>query len=82
MIVSAYDSNSYLDDNEATQAAFTSDGFYKTGDLAHLVNGEYVIDGRTSADCEYINHIITKLLFQIHSNFGQLYDITASRSQL
>ncbi|MCJ1348491.1 hypothetical protein MMC31_006723, partial [Peltigera leucophlebia] len=40
----------YLDDDEATQAAFTTDGFYKTGDYAHLVNGEYVIDGRTSTD--------------------------------
>ena len=52
--------NSYLDDDEATQAAFTSDGFFKTGDYAHLVNGEYVIDGRTSSDCKYIDHFCRK----------------------
>lgn len=52
--------NSYLDDDEATQAAFTSDGFYKTGDYAHVVNGEYVIDGRTSTDCKYIDHFYRK----------------------
>lgn len=54
--------DSYLGDDEATKAAFTSDGFYKTGDYAHLVNGEYVIDGRTSTDCKYkyFDHIYRK----------------------
>ncbi|KAL8789899.1 MAG: hypothetical protein Q9195_006609 [Heterodermia aff. obscurata] len=40
----------YLDDHEATQAALTSDGFFKTGDYAYCVDGEYVIEGRISTD--------------------------------
>lgn len=40
----------YLHDDDATRAALTSDGFFKTGDYARLVDGEYVIEGRTSTD--------------------------------
>lgn len=54
--------NSYLDDEEATQAAYTSDGFFKTGDCARLINGDYVIDGRASTDCKYMDHIDRKVL--------------------
>lgn len=62
MIAFAYSVNSYLDDDEATRAAFTSDGFYKTGDNAHLVDGEYIIDGRSSSDCKCIDHFLRKAL--------------------
>ena len=48
------DTNSYLDDHDATLAAFTSDGFFKTGDYAYCVDNEYVIEGRISTDCQYI----------------------------
>lgn len=58
VIAFAYCVNSYLGDDEATRAAFTSDGFYKTGDNAHLVDGEYIIDGRSSADCKCIDHFL------------------------
>lgn len=58
VIASAYSVNSYLDDDEATRAAFTSDGFYKTGDNAHLVDGEYIIDGRSSSDCKCIDRFL------------------------
>ncbi|RDW72328.1 uncharacterized protein DSM5745_07500 [Aspergillus mulundensis] len=36
----------YLGDEQATQAAFTTDGYYRTGDLAHRVGEDYVFDGR------------------------------------
>lgn len=49
---------SYLGNDEATRAAFTSDGFYKTGDKAHLVDGEYIIDGRSTADCKCIDYYL------------------------
>lgn len=45
--------NRYLDDDEATKAAFTNDGFFKTGDHAHRVGDDVVIDGRISTDCKY-----------------------------
>lgn len=60
VIAFAYSVNSYLDDDEATRAAFTSDGFYKTGDNAHLVDGEYIIDGRSSSDCKCIDRFLRK----------------------
>lgn len=50
--LTVWDNNSYLDDEEATNAAFTSDGFYKTGDNARRVGDEYVIEGRATTDCE------------------------------
>ncbi|KAK0724920.1 hypothetical protein B0H67DRAFT_569137 [Lasiosphaeris hirsuta] len=40
----------YLDDIEATKAAFTSDGFFKTGDYVSRLGKEYVFEGRTSTD--------------------------------
>ncbi|KAI1279487.1 acyl-CoA synthetases/AMP-acid ligases II [Xylaria sp. FL0933] len=40
----------YLDDETATAAAFTPDGFYKTGDIARRVEDEYIIEGRASTD--------------------------------
>ena len=39
--------HSYLNDPDATQAAFTKDGFYKTGDLATCrADGSYALVGR------------------------------------
>lgn len=35
---------------EATQSAFTTDGWFKTGDIAELVDGSYRILGRNSTD--------------------------------
>ncbi|KAM4055712.1 AMP-binding enzyme [Hirsutella rhossiliensis] len=40
----------YLDDEEMTRAALDEDGYYKTGDLAELRDGEYVFGGRASSD--------------------------------
>ncbi|KAE8327837.1 hypothetical protein BDV39DRAFT_204551 [Aspergillus sergii] len=40
----------YLGDEAATRAVFTEDGFYKTGDVAHVVGKDYVFDGRLSAE--------------------------------
>ncbi|KAI0132399.1 acyl-CoA synthetases/AMP-acid ligases II [Xylariales sp. AK1849] len=40
----------YLGDEKATRAAFTSDGFFKTGDSVVKVGNEYVIEGRVSTD--------------------------------
>ena len=39
----------YLGDPEATDAAFTADGWLRTGDLAHVRDdGRFVLDGRSS----------------------------------
>jgi long-subunit acyl-CoA synthetase (AMP-forming) len=43
---------SYLNNEEATKAVLDKDGFYHTGDLAHLEVDEYIFDGRASSDCE------------------------------
>ncbi|POR37072.1 Acyl-CoA synthetase family member 3, mitochondrial [Tolypocladium paradoxum] len=40
----------YIGDEEASKAAFDEEGYLKTGDLAHIVDGEYVFDGRATAD--------------------------------
>jgi non-ribosomal peptide synthetase component E (peptide arylation enzyme) len=46
-----------LDNPQKTEASFDADGFYRTGDEAHLVNGEYVLDGRLSSDCKFQNEL-------------------------
>jgi malonyl-CoA/methylmalonyl-CoA synthetase len=38
--------SSYVGDDKATQDAFDEEGFYKTGDLVDLRNGEYFMVGR------------------------------------
>ncbi|KAB8272175.1 hypothetical protein BDV30DRAFT_227580 [Aspergillus minisclerotigenes] len=43
----------YLDDPEATKACFDEDGFYKSSDIAHLVDDEYIFDGRTQDYIKY-----------------------------
>lgn len=41
----------YLHDREATIAAHTEDGYFRTGDLAHVDENEFIfIDGRVSTD--------------------------------
>ncbi|OOQ87248.1 hypothetical protein PEBR_18219 [Penicillium brasilianum] len=40
----------YLNNPEATRAAFTEDGFYRTGDMAHMDGDEFIFDGRVSSD--------------------------------
>lgn len=40
----------YWQKPEATRAAFTTDGWFKTGDIAELSNGYYRILGRSSVD--------------------------------
>jgi malonyl-CoA/methylmalonyl-CoA synthetase len=44
-------SRRYLNDPVATKQAFTTDGFYRTGDCGHKVGDDYVFDGRVSSDC-------------------------------
>lgn len=46
------DSFRYLDNPEATDAAFDEDGYYKTGDSAYWSEGEFVLMGRDS-ECEF-----------------------------
>lgn len=44
---------SYFNDQAKTHDSLTDDGYFKTGDLAHVDhNGLYIFDGRASADCE------------------------------
>lgn len=43
----------YLYDPVATAAAFTTDGYYKTGDIARSEGDYYFILGRASIDSEY-----------------------------
>ncbi|KIM94583.1 hypothetical protein OIDMADRAFT_60364 [Oidiodendron maius Zn] len=40
----------YLGDEAATRAAFSIDGFYRSGDLAHRIGDDYILDGRASGD--------------------------------
>ncbi|CEJ81029.1 hypothetical protein VHEMI01181 [[Torrubiella] hemipterigena] len=42
----------YIGDEAATAAAMTDDGFYRTGDAARCIDGEYVLEGRESSDCK------------------------------
>lgn len=42
---------SYLDDQEITSAALDEDGYFRTGDLAELKDGEYLFRGRALSDC-------------------------------
>jgi long-subunit acyl-CoA synthetase (AMP-forming) len=44
--------NSYIGDKKATQAAFDSEGFLKTEDLAKYHNGQYFLLGRENLDCK------------------------------
>ncbi|OBS21185.1 hypothetical protein FPOA_07523 [Fusarium poae] len=40
----------YFGDDELTKAAFDNEGYYKTGDLAELRDGQYWFRGRASSD--------------------------------
>lgn len=44
--------NSYIGDEEKTASAFDEEGYFKTGDLAKIVEGEYVFTGRASVGCK------------------------------
>jgi malonyl-CoA/methylmalonyl-CoA synthetase len=45
--------NRYAGDEEATRAAFDEEGYYKTGDLAEIRDGQYFFVGRANSDCVY-----------------------------
>lgn len=54
---------SYLGDPEATRAAFDEEGFYKTGDIVELREGEIIFHGRKRDDCkcgDQFNNMIAK----------------------
>ncbi|KAM4066050.1 AMP-binding enzyme [Hirsutella rhossiliensis] len=40
----------YIGEEEATRDAFDDEGYFKTGDLAYLKDGEFVFAGRSNAD--------------------------------
>ncbi|KAJ6788589.1 hypothetical protein PWT90_05348 [Aphanocladium album] len=40
----------YLNDDEATKAAFDDEGYFKTGDMGRKWGDEYFVDGRVSRD--------------------------------
>ncbi|KAM3438750.1 hypothetical protein MY4824_003052 [Beauveria thailandica] len=42
----------YIENEEATKAAFDDEGYYKTGDLGHVVGDKYVFEGRANDDCK------------------------------
>ncbi|KAK2758037.1 hypothetical protein FQN54_004443 [Arachnomyces sp. PD_36] len=67
----------YLDNEESTRAAFDADGFLKTGDMAHLVGENYVMDGRKSTDFIQHNGSIFSLL-EIESHMSELPYISES----
>ena len=48
--------NSYIGDKQLTQDAFDEEGYFKTGDLAILKNGEYIFAGRASNDCKFYQY--------------------------
>lgn len=52
LIIPHHRLHSYLGDADATKASFDDEGFFKTGDLAHLESGEYIFDGRAKTDCK------------------------------
>lgn len=81
---SAHTSISYLDDDAATQAAITEDGYFMTGDHARRVGDDIVIEGRISTDCTFFRTLFAP--FKFYGDpwliFRQLYDITVSKSLL
>ncbi|KAJ6000799.1 hypothetical protein N7481_001208 [Penicillium waksmanii] len=40
----------YWNNERATREAFDEEGFYRTGDLVHRVDGDYIIQGRAATD--------------------------------
>ncbi|ODM23811.1 hypothetical protein SI65_01400 [Aspergillus cristatus] len=50
LVKSPYVFSHYVGDPDTTAAQFDAEGFYKTGDLAHLDNGNYAIQGRATSD--------------------------------
>ena len=49
---------SYLDNPEATEAAFDEEGYFRTGDSARLVGSNVVLDGRFKTDCKPVSCIL------------------------
>ncbi|KAJ5350826.1 hypothetical protein N7541_008553 [Penicillium brevicompactum] len=55
----------YLNDEEATKAAFDEEGFFRTGDQAHMEGDEFIFDGRASADFLQVStYLIPALLVE------------------
>ncbi len=42
----------YIDDEKLSRDAFDDEGYYKTGDLAELRDGQYYFTGRENSDCK------------------------------
>jgi hypothetical protein len=55
---------SYLGNEEATRAAFDEEGYYRTGDMADLENGELLLHGRERDDCKYFQIPILGFVFE------------------
>jgi malonyl-CoA/methylmalonyl-CoA synthetase len=70
---------SYLGDDAATRAAFTSDGFYRSGDLAHLTGEDYILDGRASGDCKLEMFSMFGSGFAFYPYFYSIVEIRLTR---
>ncbi|EFE37943.1 adenylate-forming enzyme AfeA [Trichophyton verrucosum HKI 0517] len=46
-----FENSSYIGDNHTVESIFDKEGYYKTGDLANYINGEYIFAGRVATDC-------------------------------
>ncbi|KAJ5300657.1 uncharacterized protein N7443_005659 [Penicillium atrosanguineum] len=60
----------YLDNPDATDAAFDEDGYYKTGDSAYWSKDEVVLMGRDSEFIRYYGHKVS--VYDIEAVIGKL----------
>ncbi|OKP14270.1 Acyl-CoA synthetase family member 3, mitochondrial [Penicillium subrubescens] len=62
----------YLDNSEATKAAFDEDGYFKTGDIGRWQDEEYILMGRTSDPNNHLTEQRVGILVRVKvSNEGR-----------